>query len=471
MKKKTIFIALIPLLLILLALILWTSEEKVNAITAKVDRGEFQVEIFSSGELESENSENITIPEKLKDRNLRIYEITITDLIEEGTIVDSGDYVATLDHKVVEEQIKSAQDEMEKALTGYQDAKIDSNLNLSNQRDQIVNAGLDLEEKKIVMEESVYESPSVQKKAQMDYDKAFRKLGQEEKAYQLKSEQEANKVSRAFINYRQIKDRLEELEELYNSLEIKSTKQGMLTYFKHRFGGVTKVGSKISPWNPVVATIPDMDNLISRTFINEIDISKIKPGLAVKIGIDAFPEKQLKGEVISMANVGQNMPNSDAKVFEVKIKIFGKDPDLRPAMTTSNVIFSATYSDTLFIPQEAVHTNDSLQYVFRKNKNKLVRQIVSLGDANENFILVQDGLNEGDELYLSKPDVREDEVPYAGLEIYHAILLEKQKQEEEIAKAREEFKNRTKEPRLPPGVTPEMMKKMQSAKTSNPKSS
>ncbi len=471
MKKKTVLIALIPLLLILFAVIFWSSDEKVHAIISEVERGEFQVEIFSSGELESENSENINIPEKLKDRNLRIYEITITDLIEEGTFVDSGDYVATLDHKAVEEKIKEAQDEMEKTLTSYQDAKIDSNLNLSNQRDQIVNAGLDLEEKKIVMEESIYESPSVQKKAQMDYDKASRKLEQEKKAYRLKSEQEENKVSRAFISYRQVKDRLTELDKLYNSLEIHSTKKGMLTYFKHRFGGVTKVGSKLSPWNPVVATIPDLDNLISRTFINEIDISKIEVGQAVKIGIDAFPEKQLSGEVISMANVGQNMPNSDAKVFEVKIKIFGTDPDLKPAMTTSNVIFSGAYTDTLFIPQEAVHTNDSLQFVFKKNKGKLVRQIVSLGDANENFIMVKNGLSEGEELYLSKPDVQEDEVPYEGLDIYDAILLEKKKQEEEIAKSREDFKNKAKEPKLPPGVTPEMMKKMQSAKKSNPKPS
>ena len=68
------------------------------------------------------------------------YELTITDMIEEGTLVDSGDYVATLDHKAVEEQIKLAQDELDRMLSEYEDSKIDSNLNLSNQRDLIVNA-------------------------------------------------------------------------------------------------------------------------------------------------------------------------------------------------------------------------------------------------------------------------------------------------------------------------------------------
>jgi len=47
----------------------------------------------------------------------------------------------------------------------------------------IVNARLDLTEKKIIVDESVYESPSIRKKASMDLDKAQRKLEQEQKAY------------------------------------------------------------------------------------------------------------------------------------------------------------------------------------------------------------------------------------------------------------------------------------------------
>jgi len=46
----------------------------------------------------------------------------------------------------------------------------------------------------------------------------------------------------------------------------------------------------------------------------------------------------LSGEVISVANIGQSMPNRMPKFFEVKIKIFGKDKELKPSMTTSNAI-------------------------------------------------------------------------------------------------------------------------------------
>lgn len=432
----------------------------MNRITAKVSRGTFSSLVFSSGQLESEKSENINIPDKLKDRNLRIWELAITDIIDEGTPVDSGDYVATLDHQAVEEQIKLAQDDIDKTLSEYEDSKIDSNLNLSNQRDVIVNARLDVTEKKIVTDESIYESPSIQKKAAMDFDKATRKLAQEKNAYILKKKQEVNKVDRKYINYRQVLDRHTELEKLFNALVIKSPKAGILTYYKYPWGEVVKTGSKVNMYNSIIATIPDMSDLISRTYINEIDISKVKVGQKVKIGIDAFPDKHLDGQVMSVANVGQAMPNSDAKVFEVKVKIFGKDKELKPAMTTSNTIEVGAFSDTLMVATDAVFENDSLKYVYLGKENP-VKQIVWLGDENENYVLVKKGLKEGDEVWLNEPADAEEMKP-EGLEIYQEIMKEKENAKVQAEKERAELLKKNSAPTPAAGAI-QMMKQANSS--------
>jgi multidrug efflux pump subunit AcrA (membrane-fusion protein) len=311
---------------------------------------------------------------------------------------------------------------------------MDSSLNLSNQRDAIVNARLDVTEKKITMDESVYESPSIQKKAKMDYDKAIRKLAQEKNAYLLKKRQEENKVDRKYINYRQVLDRHRGLEELYKSLIIKSPKAGILTYYKYPWGEIVKTGYKVGMYNSIIASIPDMSNLISRTYINEIDVSKVNVGQHVRIGIDAFPDKRLEGEVIAVANVGQSLPNSDAKVFEVKIKIFGKDKDLKPAMTTSNTIEAGTFNDTLMIASDAVFGNDSMKYVFVGRENP-VKQVVWLGDENENYVLVRKGLKEGDEVWLNEP-ANPDDKKIRGLDIYNEIKQEKEKAKAEAEQER-----------------------------------
>ena len=445
MTSKKILYGVIPVvLLIVLYFVFSKGETNFNQVTTNVKRGAFSSLIYSSGQLESEKSVTIDIPEKLKDRNLRIYDLTITHMIEEGTIVDSGDYVATLDHKAVEEQIKQAQDEMDKLLSEYQDSKIDSNLNLSNQRDVIVNSRLDLAEKKIIMDESVYESPSIQKKASMDLDKAKRKLEQEQKAYLLKQKQEVNRVERKYISYRQILERSEELQKLFNSLEITAPKGGILTYYKSPWGEITKTGSKVGIYYNIIATIPEMSNMISRTYINEIDISKAKIGQNVKLGIDAFPDKQLTGEVISVANIGQPMPNSDAKVFEVKIKIFGEDKDLKPAMTTSNAIETGIFADTIMVASDAIFENDSMRFVYLGEKNP-VKQVVWLGDENENNVLIKKGLKEGDVVWLAEPENAAD-LKFVGLEIYNEIKKEKEDNRIKAEKEREEMLKMKPEP-------------------------
>src|SRR5690606_12070834 len=107
---------------------------------------------------------------------------------------------------------------------------------------------------------------------------------------------------------------------------------------------------------PIVATLPDLSKMLSKTYVNEVDIRKVKPGQEVEIGFDAFPDKKLKGKVAKVANVGEQRPNSDAKVFEVEIEVFGTDPLLKPGMTTSNKIITKTIENALYIPLECLHS-------------------------------------------------------------------------------------------------------------------
>jgi HlyD family secretion protein len=333
----------------------------------------------------------------------------------------------------VDEQQKSARDELERMYSELEDSKIDSNLTLSNQRDLIVSARLELEEKKIVIDESAYEAPSVKRKAEMDYEKAERKLEQMNQAYILKQKQETNKVARKFINYKQAKERVELFENVFNALKITSPKSGTIGYYRYSGGGgVVKSTSKISTRSPAIATFPKMNSLITSTFINEIDISKIKSGQKVTIGIDAFPEKIMYGEVTSIANVGQLMPRSDAKVFEVKINVKGNDPDLKPSMTTSNIIQTGYVEDAIYIPLESVFKNDSLNYVYLPQK-KMVKQVVELGLENENSVVVLQGLKKGDIVSLTEPE-NANSIPYSGMEIYQSIKQKKQSAREEEEK-------------------------------------
>jgi hypothetical protein len=150
--------------------------------------------------------------------------------------------------------------------------------------------------------------------------------------------------------------------------------------------------------------------MVSKTYINEVDVRKIKPGQLVEIGLDAFPEKKLTGIVTNVANVGEQRPNSDAKVFEATIEIQGTDEMLKPSMTTSNRIITSVLDSALFIPLECLHSkDDSISYVFVRKGIKKEKQEIKIGGTNNNEAVVELGLEIGDKVYLSVPAGMEEE--------------------------------------------------------------
>jgi HlyD family secretion protein len=177
----------------------------------------------------------------------------------------------------------------------------------------------------------------------------------------------------------------------------------MVIYARDWNGKKKGAGSQIQAWNPTVATLPDLSVMISKTYINEVDIRKIKTGLPVEVSLDAFPEKKLTGKVTDVANVGEQVAKYDSKVFEVIVQVTMSDTTLRPAMTTSNKIILGTLKKVLSIPLEAVHTTDSINYVYIKGSLGISKQQVRTGLSNENSIVVLQGITAGDQVYLNIP--------------------------------------------------------------------
>jgi hypothetical protein len=152
----------------------------------------------------------------------------------------------------------------------------------------------------------------------------------------------------------------------------------------------------------VVATLPDLTTMISKTYVSEIEVNKVRNGQKVTMTIDALPGKSWTGTVYSVANIGEQLENSDAKMFEVLIRIDGTNIELRPAMTTYNKIIISTYDDVTYVPTECVQTGaDGIPFVYKKNKTK---QIVVLGEMNEKNIIVKQGLEAGTSVYLVAPE-------------------------------------------------------------------
>jgi multidrug efflux pump subunit AcrA (membrane-fusion protein) len=235
-------------------------------------------------------------------------------------------------------------------------------------------------------------------------EKAQRALEQSQKSYDLQYRKEVANMDDANSTYTQAQRKLEQMQEKIKQFTIFAPKKGMVIYTRN-WNGRQQEGSTVDTWGDfTVAELPDLSKMTSRTYVNEIDISKVKIGQEVRIGIDAFPDKKFTGKVISVANVGEQLPNSNAKVFEVNIDINEFDSILRPSMTSKNTIITASINNVLFAPIEAIISNDSVSYVFWKDGSNIVKQQVITGESNDNEIILKAGIKEKDELLLQQPE-------------------------------------------------------------------
>src|SRR5450759_82565 len=467
MVKRTIILTTIGVAIAIIILVVIgkaSAKKDISNLYAEVKEGQFDIVVTTTGELQAENSTDIKGPEITQSRNIRAMDIKITDLVPEGTEVKEGDYIATLDKTAFDNSLK---DELER-LTTYEtnlEMKIlDTAVTLSNLRDNIKNLRFSVEEAAITLQQSKYEPPTTIRQAEISLDKANRTLDQSIRGYSLRVEQAKSDMRTNKTNLAEQRTRVGDLQTVLSKFIITAPSSGMIIYKRDRMGAKRKLGSSISPWDNVVATLPDMSSMMSKTYVNEIDVSKVKTGQHVEILVDAFPEKSYTGTVTSVANIGEQLPNADAKVFEVLIEVDGSDPILRPSMTTGNKIITKTIDNVTFIPLESVQAgSDSIPYVYMKNGT---RQVVVLGESNENNVVIEQGLQPGTQIYINTP-AKAENFKLVGEELVSVIKdrekikkAEETRLRQEAEKAKEEGGDMMGRGGMPK-LTPEMMQRFQ----------
>ena len=433
--KKTIIISSIVAVVAIIAMIVFnkvSSKKEIANLFAVAKKGQFDIIVTTTGELQAENSTDIAGPSFRESRNIRAMDIKITDLVPEGTEVKAGDYIATLDKTSFDNSLKDELERLTTFETNLEVKILDTAVTLSNLRDNIKNLRFTVEEAKITLDQSKYEPPTTIRQAEMALDRANRSLEQSIRGYALRTEQAKSDMRTMKNNLVEQRQRVADLQKVLSQFVITAPSDGMVIYKRDRTGTKRKVGSSISPWDNVVATLPDMTTMISKTYVNEIDVSKVKTGQKVEIVVDAFPEKRYTGVVTQVANIGEQLPNADAKVFEVLIKVDGSDLILRPSMTTGNKVVTKTIPDVTYIPLESVQAGaDSIPFVYLKNGDK---QIVVLGESNENNIVIEQGLEPGTQIYLNTPEEPEKFTKLLGEDLI-SVIKEKERIKKEAERA------------------------------------
>ena len=369
--------------------------------TGKAVKGVFYVDLYEEGELEAVNAINISSP-SISWRFA--YNLKISYIVKDGTEVNAGDTVIVFDPTEVNKAIADAQSKLEISGAELEKMIAQQESDLEELKADYEVTRISLEIAKINLEKSEYESDMKKKEIQLSLEKA-------EIALQRAKEQIDNRIK---INTEEIKQknltivqdqaRLSDANDALKQLTVTSPSPG-IAIIARNWASQNKfqIGDQTWTGNPLIS-LPDLSLLKAIVKINEVDIAKIVTGLDVEVRPDAFSDNKFTGIVKDVANLAVNKTGSTKiKVFPVAIYLNETNKDLLPGLTVSCRIIVDKLEDVLYVPIDAIHSEEGKIFVYKKTVSGFKKVEVETGRSNSDYTIILNGLDENDQVALTNP--------------------------------------------------------------------
>ncbi len=401
LKKRKIQVSIIiTVMIFLLWLLIGTlPAASINIPTYLVKKDNFLVAITESGEVRAKNAVSVSAPRVRG--NLKI-----TYMVPEGTYVKGGDVVVRFDPVEALTQLEDAASRLEIANSDREKLLATQKSVITRMESDLRSSELSYELSKLNLEQIKFEAEVKQREAMLNHQRnelSFQKANQDFESQKIVNQSELNKMD---IEVRQRRSNLENAKRDLEQLTLTAPTEGLVVYERNWSTG-RKFTIGDTPWgNSTLISLPDLSTMESFTYVNEVDISRVTKGQTVHIRLDAFQDSMFTGSISSVAALGRSKDGSpNIKIFEITVDIDKQSEILKPGMTTSNKIIINEIPDVLFIPQEAVYEKENNKIVYVKKGSSFSEIIVKVGDKSENYIVITEGLEEGDEVGLRNPNL------------------------------------------------------------------
>jgi HlyD family secretion protein len=378
------------------------SENEQEISVYKVENGTFQIEITEEGDVDATNSINISTPNL---SSWRYGNLKISSLVLDGSKVEKGDTVVTFDPSEVNKAIVESESTLEINQAELERTQAQHESEIKDLMSDYQVTRINKEISQIKFENSDYYSEIERKKIKLNLDKAEIELEKALEQIENRKKIQHEEISQKKLAIEQAQSQLEEAKQTLNELILVSRSPGIVIISNNwSTDNKYQVGDQCWPGQPLVQ-LPDLSELKATVKINEVDISKIKKGLNVEIRPDAYSGQLYQGEVVSVANLAVNKErNSDIKVFPVEVLITDlNDAKLMPGLTVSCKIIIDEINNVMFVPLEAIFSEMEQDYVFIKSGGSFKRRDVKTSLTNNDYVIIEEGLDEGDEPALIDP--------------------------------------------------------------------
>ena len=254
---------------------------------------------------------------------------------------------------VAKSQYDSAQKEVESQKETIKSQ--DENLNARKTAIESRKSTLELNKKNVETLKKSLEAQRKQYEAELE-DAQTRLLQIEETTEEEKELTIHSEVS-AKASLLQAESQLKSQEERHDWTTVRAPMAGTITQLIVEEGEIITSGRSAFSRGEAIMRIADLDQMIVRTQINQVEIGKIEEDQRAEITVDSYPGRVFPGRVSEISpSATRRGPQNQSSVitFEVDIEVIGSPPELLPGMSADVDIIVFEESDVLQLPIPAV---------------------------------------------------------------------------------------------------------------------
>ncbi len=155
-----------------------------------------------------------------------------------------------------------------------------------------------------------------------------------------------------------------------------------------------------------IAEIPDLREMRLELKLEEVDRGRVRVGQAIKIRVDAIPDKEFHARLQSISPVAELTFRGfgpPAKLFPAYAMIEKPDPRLRPGMTGSATVITEVIPGQILIPVKGSFLSNGQPAVYVQKGNDFQLHAIEVGKRNDTDLVVTKGLSAGDVVALENP--------------------------------------------------------------------
>jgi HlyD family secretion protein len=367
--------------------------------TALARRGEFVVDIATTGQVEAVHSRVVSRRRVGQSWNAA----QIVQLAPEGSVVKEGDFLAQLDMAETTQQLEETRNTLLNARAELSRQTAESAARRAELESAVLTAQYSHEQARLRTEAMKFEAEVRRREQELELKKS--ELSLQEAKDRLEAQQVIAQAEREKAEFavRQAQLQVTQAEEALAAMTITAPEPGLVVYKSFRQGKI-KVGDQAWPGMDLIE-LPDLSQMQVRTRVNEVDVRQVAADQEVTVRVDALSGQEFAGKVTRVAALARTEGDAKVKVFDVDVLLTGPAGELRPGMTAQCRIVVERKADVVTVPLEAVFERDGQSVVFVVPGDG--RPVpVKIGARSDDFVEIASGLSGGEAVALRDPEQR-----------------------------------------------------------------